>query len=191
VPLEASVVIRQVSATKLHRCETLGIELDAEIRVAAGARFTYLPFELIPFAGSDYRQHLQLFLETGAEAVLSEVISPGRLGEHFAYRRLALRTEVWLDGRRIVLDAQRIVPAETDCALLLGGCSHFGTFLHLASNLGQPEADRLHERFQSLGVTGSASVLPNYGLGARTVGRSAETLVRALHSACSEAGPAW
>jgi urease accessory protein len=176
----AKVVLRQVGATKLHRCEGPGIELEAKIHVAAGARFAYLPFELIPFAGSDYRQHLRLVMETGAEAVLSEAVSPGRLDEHFAYRRLELRTEAWLDGQRILLDAQRILPSEMDCAQLLGGFTHFGTLLHLGPGLGQPDADRLHQRFQEAGMTGSASVLPSYGVGARAVGRSADSLFRAF-----------
>jgi urease accessory protein len=177
------VVIRQVGATKLHRCEGAGIELDAEIHVAAGARFAYQPFELIPFAGSEYRQHLRVFLESGAEALLSEVVSPGRLGEQFGYRRLELCTEAWLDGRRMLLDAQRIVPAEMDCAQLLAGFTHFGTLIHLGAGLGQPEADRLHERFQELGVTGSASALPAYGVGGRVVGTSADCLLRTFHEA--------
>ena len=177
----ARVIIRQVGATKLHRGEGMGIELEAEIRVAAGARFAYLPYELIPFAGSEYRQRLRLDLQEGAQALLTEVVSPGRLGEWFGYRRLELRTEAWVGDRRVVLDAQRIVPTETDPARLLGGFTHFGTRLHLGAGLGQPDADHLHERLQQLGVTGSASVLPAYGVAARVVGTSADRLLRALY----------
>src|SRR5438093_5126340 len=89
----SDVTLRQVGGTRLHRCERLGIRCEADVEVAAGARFRFLPNELIPFAGSAYRQTIRLQLAHGAEAGLTEVVTPGRLGEHFGYRSLDLCTE--------------------------------------------------------------------------------------------------
>jgi len=176
----ARVVLQQVSATQLHRCDSESIRLDADFHVAAGGWLRYQPMPLIPFAGSDYRQCIRVYLEQGAEARLMEVVTPGRLWEHFQYQRLVLRTEVFLDGRRIVLDAQRIEPAHTDCQLALGGRSHFATMLHLGDRVAGEEVERLHNRLADMGVRGSASLLPIYGVGARAIGSSAEELQRAL-----------
>jgi urease accessory protein UreH len=176
----ARVLLRQASATQLHGGGEVGIRFDATISVGAGASFSYLPFELIPFADSDYRQSLRLFLEHGAEAVLTEVVTPGRLWEHFGYRRLELRTEVHLDGRRILLDAQRIVPAEADVESLLAGRSHFGSVLQFGPGIDREEADCLHARLAEVDILGSASVLPSYGVGARALGTSADQLLRAF-----------
>jgi urease accessory protein len=177
----ASVVLRQASATQLHRAtERGGVAFDLALTVAAGAHCRYSPLELIPFADADYCQTIRVFLADGAEARLTEVVTPGRLWEHFRYRRLALRTEVYVEGRLVVLDAQRIVPAETDCLTALGGHTHFGTLLHLGPNVGAPYADCLYDHFAAPGVCGSASLLPGYGVAARVLGHSAENLLRAL-----------
>jgi urease accessory protein len=176
----AHAVLRQASATQLHGGESSGITFEANVHVAAGARFSYEPYELIPFAGSSYRQTLRLSLEQGAEARLLEVVTPGRSRERFRYQRLELRTDVFLAGRRILLDAQRIVPAHTDPCPLLGGFSHFGTLLHFGADVGACDADRWHARFAELGVCGSASTLPCYGVGARVLGSSAQQLLEVL-----------
>jgi len=175
----ARAELRQASATQLHG-GTEAITFQATVEVGAGARFSYLPYELIPFAGADYRQSILLCLADGAEARLIEVVTPGRLWEHFRYERIALRTEVRLSRRRILLDAQRISPAETDWVTALAGYSHFGSLLRFGPGVGQVHADALHARFADLGVRGSASQLPCYGVGARLLGTSADTLLRAL-----------
>jgi len=180
VRVGAKAVLRQASATQLHGGAGAGITFTADFHVAAGASFAYLPYELIPFAGADYRQTLRLHLDHGAEALLTEVVTPGRLWERFRYKRLALRTEVRLDGQRILLDAQRIVPAEGEPASLLGGYSHFGSLLRFGPSVGASEADCLHARFAELGVCGSASLLPRYGVGARVLGTSADRLLGAM-----------
>lgn len=185
----ANVVLCQASATQLHGGNGRGITFEASVNVAADARFAYLPFELIPFANSSYRQSLHLSLEHGAQAILTEVVTPGRSWERFCYARMDLRTEVRLDGRRILFDAQRIVPRETDPSLLLAGFTHFATLLHLGADAGVAEADALHGRFKELGVCGGASALPEYGVGARVVGDSADQLLQALSTArCEQPG---
>jgi urease accessory protein len=176
----ARVVLRQASATQLHRSTAHGISFDLWLTVAAGARCSYLPFELIPFTDADYRQTIRMDLAVGGELCLTEVVTPGRVWEHFQYRRLALRTEVRLDGELIVWDAQHIEPAELDIAAALGGYTHFATLLRLGPNVGVADADRLHERLTSRGICGSASVLPRGGIGARALGTSAYALLQGL-----------
>ena len=174
------VTLRQTGATRLHRCPGPGIRSAIEVRIAHGARFRYLPFELIPFADSAYTQTIRLDLEPGARACVSEVVSPGRLQEHFRYRRLRLRTEAFLSGATIMVDAQQIEPGRTDCERMLGGFTHFGSLFVFGPGLGQHDADEIHERFAEYGVLGSASLLPSYGIGARVVGNNADPLLTAL-----------
>lgn len=177
----ASVQLRQASATQLRPCQDSdGILVEMRVHVAAGARFSYRPLELIPFAGSIYCQRVHLALDDGAEAELTEVVGPGRLWERFAFRRLDLATEVLLDGQLILLDTQKIAPAEMDLSLLVGGYSHWGTLLRFGPHVGAAEADALHQQIVDRGVCGSASTLPRYGIGARALAYSADDLHRAF-----------
>jgi urease accessory protein len=184
------VMLRQVGATLLHGREGQGIIYEADVWVAEGARFRYGPNTLIPFAVADYRQRIRVRLEVGAEAILGEVITPGRLDAPFAYRCLDLRTEVDLDGSLIVLDALRIEPACTDYQRALGGFSHVAGLLSLGPDYSRGDADVLHTRLAQSGVCGSASLLPAYGIGARLLGNRADELLRALSPAFETPRPA-
>jgi urease accessory protein len=177
----AHAVLRQASATQLHGGGGRGIELNARIHVGAGARLSYLPYELIPFAGSTYRQALRVNLAEGASALLVEVVTPGRSWEHFGYHLLDLRTDVFLDEHRLLLDAQHIEPGRTRPELMLAGFTHFGTLLQFGPNVGADQARRLHDRLAASGVCGSASVLAAYGMGARALGYSADCLSAAFN----------
>jgi urease accessory protein UreH len=150
------------------------------VRVAAGACCQYLPLELIPFADADYRQTIRVDLEEGGEAYLTEVVGPGRLWEHFRYRRLSFRTELRLGGELVALDAQNVVPEATDLDAALGGFSHFASLLHVGPAVGPDDADRLHERLAAANLCGSASLLPRRGISARVLGTSAHALLEAL-----------
>ena len=176
----ARVVVRQASATQLHRSADRGIHFALRLRVGAGASCHYLPFELIPFADADYRQTIRVDVEPGGEAYLTEVVTPGRVWEHFQYRRLTLRTEVRLAGELVALDAQSIEPAKADMIAALGNSTHFGSLLHVGPDVGAAEADRLHERLAASGIRGSSSVLPVGGISARALGTSAHALLEAL-----------
>jgi urease accessory protein UreH len=176
----ADVTLCQVGATRVHGAENLPIVVELNFTVAADARLRYHPGELIPFPGADYAQTIRVRLADGARASLIEVVSPGRLAEHFAYRRLVLRTDVDVDGARVLLDTLRIEPTHRDPRLALGPYTHVATGLRFAPGLAQLDADRVHDEIEARGLTGSASLLPSYGIGARLVGRAAEPLVRAL-----------
>jgi urease accessory protein len=198
------VVLRQTGATRLNRCTTGGIDVQADFRVAGDARLRVLPYELIPFAGARYAQTFRAHLQEGAEAAFLEIVAPGTLELPFAYADLALRLEAWLGDDLAALDALRVQPEPGEGADLkgdpglptraglqggshspaaLGGYSHFGTLILLGPRFDQAAADCLHHGFEEAAVQGSASLLPSYGVGARFIGRSADALRRAVRRA--------
>jgi urease accessory protein len=176
----ADVTLCQVGATRVHGGNDSPIVVEIDFMVAAEGRLRYHPGELIPFAVADYSQTIRLYLQDGARASLIEVVSPGRLDEHFAYRRVELRTDAYLDGTRILLDILHLEPARSDPRLALGPYTHVATGLRFAPGLTQSDADRVHDEIGAQGAIGSASLLPSYGIGARLVGTAADPLVRAL-----------
>ena len=167
----------QPAATKLHACPDQLIRYSLHARVAAGAVLRYRPRELILHASAEYHQQVYLDLAPGAEAVLWEIVSPGRLYERFQYRRLVFRLEACLAGRLIALDAVRVEPGS---AAALGGFTHFASLFQFGPQLIQANADDVHARLQAAGITGSASLLPAYGLAVRLLGNSADVLRSAL-----------
>jgi urease accessory protein len=111
----ASLTVRGQGATKLYPSPR-GEPAVANVRlmVAAGARLTYLPGELIPFRLSVLRQVTRLTVELGGQCVLGEIVTPGRIamGEIDAYTQLRLDVGAWLGGRLVLAERARLEPGQ-------------------------------------------------------------------------------
>lgn len=179
----AEAVLRQASATRLHPCKAGLIRCTAHFEIAHSARLWYLPCELIPFAGTHYCQRVEVDLEAGGEVVAWEVLGPGRLWERDAARRLSLELRVRVGGRLAVADAIRL---ERPNLTATAGRTHVGSLLLLGPHYAEPDAERLHHAIAEASVTGGASLLPAYGVGARVLGDSADDIFEAFRLACPE-----
>jgi urease accessory protein UreH len=115
-----------------------------------------------------------------------EVIAPGRSDQRFTYSELEFTLEASCVGRRVVRERFRMTPA---AATALGGYSHFGGVIVLGPDQDQGTADRADAALTSAGVFGSASCLPDYGIGVKALGTSARDVREAL--LCSAELPRW
>ena len=179
----ADVVLTGTAATKLNRCEGGEIRFAMRVALAAGARFRYLPHELIPLRGADYVQSIDRQLAAGAEAQLLEVVTPGLLREPFAYHRLRLATTVRDERGPVVLERLDLAGAEVREAL--GTHSHYAGLFLVGPDFDQPAADRAHEALVAAGVHGSASLLARRGLVTKALSHSAIPLREALLAAAA------
>lgn len=171
----AEAELTTVGATRVYRCPPgLLARQRLEARLAPGACLRYLSRGLILHRDAAYEQALALHLARGARAVVGEILGPGRVGERFAYRRLALRAEARVEGALAARDAFDLTGDEVAAAL--GGFSHVATLLSLGPDVGQATADAVHAAIAASGLFGSASLLPRYGLAARILGSSAQSL---------------
>ncbi len=103
----AAVLVAQ-SATKLHAMDAPSTgEQRVRLRVEAGGSLEYHPGLAIPFAGSAFRQRVEVGLETGARFAALERWSVGRVGrgERGAFRHLSSRLRVTVDGAPVYADA--------------------------------------------------------------------------------------
>lgn len=129
------------AATKLYRMPEQPAQQRVEVHLGANAFFCYLPDEVIPFAGSDFDQRIDVHLEKGARAVLWEVLTPGRtgIGEIFRYRRYQTRLCVWHAGSTAPLlwENQVFHPREAplDRAAAFGVATHLGSFWYLTERV--------------------------------------------------------
>jgi urease accessory protein UreH len=177
------VVLTDAAATKLNACSSGEIDVRMRVDVGPGASFRYLPHELIPMRDARYRQTIELFLEADAQAAVLEVVGPGRSGQRFAYTQVELSLEAMHQGRPVVRERFRITQSG------LADFSHYGSMLLLGPSADQQAADRAAAALAQAGAYGSASLLPEYGIGIKALGTSAHTLRGALLRSC--ALPAW
>jgi urease accessory protein len=91
-----------------------------EFRVADGAWFESWPEMFIPQGGARYRQQTTLRVEEGGEALLIEMIAPGRTasGEVFAFAELDWQTDVLVGETRIARERYALTPASSIVAAM-------------------------------------------------------------------------
>lgn len=103
VESEASMVLTTPGASRVHRMADGIAELRQSFSVADGGWLEVWPELFIPHRGSCYRQRTALRVAEGGEALLFELIAPGRTaaGETFAFDELQWATDV-VSGERLI-----------------------------------------------------------------------------------------
>ena len=130
----ACAQLTSTGATRLYRSR---IEAPAarqinDVSVGENALLEYLPDELIPFAGSRYRQETRIELAQGAGLFWWETVAPGReaRGELFDYESLHLNLDIRAEGRPLALERVKLEPGRRPLASLvrLGPYRYFSSF---------------------------------------------------------------
>lgn len=126
--------VTSTGATRIYRSRqnVRPGEARLQIKVEDHGLVEYLPDQLIPYAGSRYRQETQIDLGVNAGLFWWEIVSPGReaRNELFAYELLQLKTKISALGNPIALEHMRIEPAKRSIFSLarLGAFRYFSTF---------------------------------------------------------------
>ena len=101
------------SATKVYRTTGAMAEQRVRVSVARGATLEWVPDHTIPYAGSAFRQSIDVDVAAGATVVLVDAFSAGRVARGEAWQF------TWLESRLSVTDAQG--PIVHDRFVLDGG----------------------------------------------------------------------
>jgi urease accessory protein len=129
----AQAQVTTTGATRIYRSRSAShtAEQHCEVKLGEGSYLEYLPDQLIPYAGSRFRQAVSISLSRKASLIWWERVSPGReaSGEVFQYEWLA-------SSLTVVAGAPLVRP--------LDSLSRLGPFLHFAScyvcRVGEPAA---------------------------------------------------
>jgi urease accessory protein len=120
----ATRIYRSAQAAALAR-QTIQIEVEDD------GLLEYLPDQLIPFAGSRYRQETEIVLGRTAGLFWWETIAPGReaRNEVFAYEMLQLKTSIIAGGEPLALRDMKLEPTRRS----LFSLARFGHYRYLSS----------------------------------------------------------
>ena len=118
---DAVGLVSTQASTKVYRSHRRAAQtLDAD--VDTGGLLVLLPDPVTCFAGSDYAQEQRIRLQPGANLVLVDRLTAGRIesGERWLFDRYSSRTFIWHDGRLVLHDALELVSKEHDLARRMG-----------------------------------------------------------------------
>jgi urease accessory protein len=131
---QAVAQVTSTGATRIYRSRENSepAEQRTRINIEENGLVEYLPDQLIPFAGSSYRQETRVELGANAGLFWWETVTPGREAhnETFAYELLQLKTWISALGQPIAIEQMRIEPARRSVFSLarLGAYTFFSTF---------------------------------------------------------------
>lgn len=177
------VCLSTPSATRVYR--TLGPPSVQEtwIEMAEGATLEYVPDHVIPHAGSRFRQHLRLDMESDSRVILFDAIAAGRLAhdERWNMTELDSATEILLRGKRVYLNRTKVNPSALEPSRfgVMGEFAYFASFVLIADGFdGWPGLLALMNGTlaSSAQVVGGASLLATSGCVVRFLAKSAVAL---------------
>ena len=114
---ETRVILLTQSATKIHKMnDGLSAHQEIQFQVSKKARLEYYPERTIPYALSNFKQHLKVDLEAGAEFGMLETWTSGRIlrGERLKFAKYAARTEVRINQKLEYLDSFNLEPQKAN-----------------------------------------------------------------------------
>jgi urease accessory protein len=116
----AHVLLTAPSASRAHRIAEGDARVTQEFRIASGGWLESWPEMFIPQGGARYRQRTTVHVEAGGEALLIEMIAPGRTasGEVFAFAELNWETEIYLGESKIARERYVLTPESATLAAL-------------------------------------------------------------------------
>lgn len=129
----AHAQVTTTGATRIYRSRSASqtATQQIEVHVGAGGYLEYLPDQLIPFAGSRFRQTTRVELDPNASLIWWEHIAPGReaSGETFCYASLAFGFEIVACGEPVGIERWTLDPRTrpVDSLARLGPFRHFGS----------------------------------------------------------------
>jgi urease accessory protein len=157
----AEALISTPSAAKWYRGHTRASQFVTH-RLAAGAKFEWLPQETIVFDGADVEQRLRVDLAPGATWFGWDITRFGRSarGETFRHGHWRMNLEVWRDDVPLWIDRQRLDGGATilQSAYGLGNAPVVGTLAWIGKAVTPDAVESARELWNRAAFAGDAGV---------------------------------
>lgn len=190
----AQAQLTSTSATRLYR--TLpGVAASGQLNdfsIGENGLLEYLPDQLIPFAGTRYRQQTRIELAEGAGLFWWETVAPGReaRGEIFDYDLLEFSVALTKADHPIALERSLLEPKvrPLTSTVRLGQFRYFSTFYMVKVGLDKTACTRLETCLNDLAgqlsvpneTLWGASCLWSDGVVVRAVSRNGRAITKGL-----------
>ena len=112
----AKTIISEQSYRKLYNTGDGFSRQNTRIHAGENAALYYVPYPVIPFAGSRFYSRTDIDLRPSSKLVFGEILACGRdgMGERFAFSEFSSRTAVSVDGKPVFLDNSLLIGGEAD-----------------------------------------------------------------------------
>lgn len=142
---KAHVLISTPSANRVYRSPSREAVQDVTINVAGEGILEWIPEHTIPFAGSRFRQSLDVRLGAGATLVLWDAVASGRIahGERWGFSSLENRIKITMPGHSTVQEHYALALQSSGNIGLMREWDYLGSFFVAGDALAGPLRDSL------------------------------------------------
>jgi len=185
----AHVLISTPSANRVYRSLSQDAVQDVAIKVAAEGILEWLPEHTIPFAGSRFKQNIDVQLKAGSVLVLWDAIASGRIahGERWRFTSLDNDIRISLPSHGAVKERSLILPDETRGVGLAADWDYLGSLFVVGDGVTPAQWTSLENQLAQIidehagdGVLGGVSQPAIPGLVVKLAARSAPIMTQIL-----------
>ena len=171
-------IITEQSYRKLYNTNKISKQ-DTVIQLGENASLYYIPYPVIPFAGSRFNSKTEIKLRQSSRLIYGDIMSCGRqgMGEQFAFKELTSRTAVYIDECLNFLDNNYMINDDSEHSMDFSGMGFFeayscqGVFVLYGFNDFSLESISV-----PVGLEAAVSKSSSDGLTVRMLGNSANEL---------------
>ena len=144
---QAHVLISTPSANRVYRSPSQDAVQDVSIQVAKDGILEWLPEHTIPFAGSRFRQNIDVRLDTGATLVLWDAVASGRIahGERWDFTSLHNHIRITMASGAAVREQYAMIPADTQSVRLVDEWDYVGSLFILGDTVARDQWTALED----------------------------------------------
>lgn len=184
----ASLFLTNQSSCKLHPSPDPSESRQIQrFHLREGAVLEYFPEPLVPYKGARHLGETVVCMETGAQAIIGEILTPGRAGrgETFQYQTVASRFSVFWEEELAVWDSLLLEPGRWRFAKgIFEEYTHVATLWVLSGKVTNLHVQMIRDLLLTPGsdsACAGVSLLSRNGLVVRMLGRSAWGLQTLMH----------
>jgi len=122
-------IITEQSYRKLYNANKTSRQ-NTGIQLGENASLYYVPYPVIPFAGSRFNSKTEIKLRGSSRLIYGDIMSCGRqgMGEQFAFKELTSRTAIYIDEGLNFLDNNYMVNGDSEYDIDFSGLGFFETY---------------------------------------------------------------
>jgi urease accessory protein len=186
----AHVLISTPSANRVYRSLSQEAVQDVTIKVAEDGILEWMPEHTIPFAGSRFRQEIDVQLRPGATVVLWDGVASGRIarGERWRFRSLENHIRVTMASQATVRERYALAPSDIKGGVgLANAWDYVGSLFIIGDAISADQCASLEttlaeilDKHGTRGVLGGVSQPSVCGVVVKLVARSAPVMTHVV-----------
>lgn len=153
----AAAVLTTQASTKVYKCvHDITTMQETSIHLGEGSILEYVTDSVILYKDAIYKQINDIHMDKGATLIYSDGITSGWSpeGDVFSYKSAILKTNVYVDGRHVLLDNLYVNPRENDVTKLgyFEKYKNFGTLLVINEKITHETIENLRNEINRLNL---------------------------------------